>query len=119
MHEGGTMDRAPQWTRRRVVCAGVAAGLATFAGRLSRAAASQRPLFPFGIASGYPTSFSVVLWTRLALDPLAPGGALPYQPLEVRWQLAANEAFRDVVASGTDWALPQHSHTVHIEPGCL
>lgn len=33
--------------------------------------------FRLGVASGYPTEHSLVVWTRLATEPLAPDGGLP------------------------------------------
>ena len=37
----------------------------------------DRSPFTLGVASGDPTDDGVVLWTRLAPDPLAPGGGMP------------------------------------------
>src|SRR5688572_31605214 len=37
------------------------------------------------------------------------------RPVGVRWEVAADERFRRVVRSGTAWALPELSHTVHVE----
>ncbi len=45
--------------------------------------------FTLGVASGDPTDQSIVLWTRLATRPMdADGGAMPSEPMRVRWQLA-------------------------------
>ena len=43
------------------------------------ATAAQVPPLPFtlGVASGDPVPDGVVLWTRLAPDPLVPGGGMP------------------------------------------
>ena len=64
--------------------------------------------FALGVASGYPSPDGVVLWTRLMgeLDPAA---------IPVRWEIAADEAMRKVVASGTAQALPEWAHSVHVE----
>jgi alkaline phosphatase D len=70
--------------------------------------------FSLGIASGAPLPDGVVLWTRLAPDPLN-GGGLPPMALEVRWEVARDEGFRDIVRHGTALAEPQHGHAVHIE----
>lgn len=111
------MERSPLWSRRRIVKAGAAVVIASSLAPAALRAASSRTVFPFGIASGYPTSFGMVLWTRLAREPLAPGGGLPpATPIEVRWQLAEDEAFKRIAASGTAWALPEHAHAVHLEP---
>ena len=66
--------------------------------------------FPFtlGVASGYPSPDGVVLWTRLAgaVDPVA---------TPVRWEIAADEAMKSIVSSGTTTAEPEWAHSVHVE----
>lgn len=68
--------------------------------------------FTLGVASGDPDSTSVVLWTRLAPDPLN-GGGMPAEPVEVRWRLANDEAMTDVVKEGNVTADPAWAHSVH------
>ncbi|HEX7249033.1 MAG TPA: alkaline phosphatase D family protein, partial [Burkholderiales bacterium] len=65
--------------------------------------------FALGVASGYPHPGGMVLWTRLAgaLDPLA---------VPVRWEVAADESMRTIVASGATVADPAWAHSVHVEP---
>ena len=70
--------------------------------------------FTLGVASGYPSPDGVVLWTRLAPDPLA-GGGVPRQALEVSWEVAGDEAFTRVVRRGASPASPQWAHSVHVE----
>jgi len=41
--------------------------------------------FTLGVASGYPGPDSVVLWTRLAPQPLAPGGGMAAEVVPVEW----------------------------------
>jgi alkaline phosphatase D len=72
--------------------------------------------FTLGVASGYPTPSSLVLWTRLAPQPLAPGGGLRPGVLPVRWELAHDPGFRRPAASGTVYTQPEWAHTVHVEP---
>ncbi|MBC7279475.1 alkaline phosphatase D family protein [Nocardioides sp.] len=73
--------------------------------------------FTMGVASGDPLPNSVVLWTRLAPEPLAPDGlgGMPQKPVKVRWQVAEDPAFRKVVKSGTVTATPDLGHSVHPE----
>ncbi len=78
-----------------------------------------RPSFPadpftLGVASGAPLPEGVVLWTRLAPDPLD-GGGLPPAAIEVRWEVARDEGFRKIVRAGRTIAEPQHAHSVHVE----
>ncbi len=76
-------------------------------------------VFALGVASGDPLPDSVILWTRLVNDPLADGGGLPDQPLPVRWEVAADEAFDDIVASGDAVAEPALAHSVHVDASGL
>jgi alkaline phosphatase D len=70
--------------------------------------------FSLGLASGDPTDDGVVLWTRLAPDPLG-GGGMPPLRVPVRWELARDERFRHVVRRGYAWATPELAHSVHVE----
>jgi len=93
------------------------AGLAAAALGLPRLLAQPRfakDPFTLGVASGYPTTEGVVLWTRLAPDPLA-GGGMPQAAVEVAWEVAADRAFRDIVRRGTEIASPEWAHSVHAE----
>ena len=71
--------------------------------------------FSLGVASGDPSATGVVLWTRLAPQPLTPDGGMPPEPVAVRWELAEDEAIKRIVASGTAVATPQLGHSVHVE----
>ena len=73
--------------------------------------------FPFtlGVASGYPGSTWVSLWTRLAPVPDAPGGGMAPEIVPVLWELARDEAMKDIAASGTIYATPAWGHSVHAE----
>ncbi|TWT67167.1 alkaline phosphatase D family protein [Allorhodopirellula solitaria] len=71
--------------------------------------------FTLGVASGDPDSSSVVLWTRLAPEPLTPDGGMPNQAVQVTWELATDESFQSIVASGVTSATPQLGHSVHVE----
>ncbi|MDB6091761.1 MAG: alkaline phosphatase [Gammaproteobacteria bacterium] len=75
--------------------------------------------FTLGIASGYPTPDSVVLWTRLAPSPLEPGGGMPAEVVAVDWEIASDDRMKSVVQHGTAYATPDWAHSVHIEPAGL
>jgi alkaline phosphatase D len=70
--------------------------------------------FSLGVASGEPLANSVVLWTRLAPDPLN-GGGMPGQNVPVQWQVSDDEDMRRIIRSGTEIATPQLGHSVHVE----
>ncbi|MEZ6121829.1 MAG: alkaline phosphatase D family protein [Planctomycetaceae bacterium] len=70
--------------------------------------------FQLGVASGDPEADGVVIWTRLAPQPLDGGGMLN-EPVQVAWEVADDEAFSRVVRKGTALAMPQLGHSVHVE----
>ncbi len=71
--------------------------------------------FTLGVASGDPEPDGVVLWTRLAPRPLEPFGGMPPEAVQVRWEVATDEAFTDIVRKGSTPAVPQLGHSVHVE----
>ena len=84
-------------------------------GWMAEAAELDPAPFCLGVASGEPDHTSVVLWTRLAPDPLnADNGGMPDQPVRVRWEIARDEAFRHVVGSGEVTAVTESAHTVRV-----
>ncbi|MGW0245458.1 alkaline phosphatase D family protein [Nocardia goodfellowii] len=107
-------------SRRAVLAFGIAglAGAAT-AGSARFAAPRWAGADPFrlGVASGDPLPDGVVLWTRLAPDPLAPDGlgGMPRQPVTVDYEVAADEGFRQVVTRGSAVATRELGHSVHPE----
>ena len=82
-------------------------------GALQRPAFSTSP-FTLGVASGDPSADGVVLWTRLASDPLN-GGGMGTTPVQVEWQVATDEKMTNVVKRGTATATAQWAHSVHVE----
>lgn len=70
--------------------------------------------FKLGVASGDPDSDGVVLWTRLAPDPLN-GGGMPPEDVRVRWQVASDEGMTRIVRKGTATASKDWAHAVHVE----
>lgn len=71
--------------------------------------------FTLGVASGLSGPSSVVLWTRLAPQPMAPDGGLPHAPVAVRWELAEDEHFGTGLRRGEWLARPEHAHSVHVQ----
>jgi alkaline phosphatase D len=93
---------------------GSGAGSATTTTTLPTPRLSGYP-FTLGVASGDPTSEAVVLWTRLAPSSLEVGGGMPTQDVPVRWEVATDDRFGDLVAEGTAVALADAAHTVHVD----
>ncbi len=72
--------------------------------------------FTLGVASGEPLPDAVVLWTRLAPEPLSVDGGMPADTaVEVRWELATDDGFADIVADGSVTAESRHAHSVHVD----
>jgi alkaline phosphatase D len=70
--------------------------------------------FTLGVASGSPLPDGMVLWTRLAPEPLAGGGVGP-EAVVVNWEVAEDESFAQVVRRGRVNAIPAQAHSVHVE----
>lgn len=111
-----TDTRASSTSLRRRDWLAATAGLALAPGWLAGCAAPQtqqdpqpESRFALGVASGTPRTDSVVLWTRLT------GDALP-AAVEVQWEVASDDAFRQIVARGSETAVADWAHSVHAEP---
>jgi len=106
--------------RRRLLAGSVWMATALALSGTRSIAANLNPRFkqyPFslGVASGYPTSRTLALWTRLAPEPLAPDGGMPPETVAVRYEIASDERFAHIVQSGTAWAEPEWAHSVHVD----
>jgi alkaline phosphatase D len=71
--------------------------------------------FSLGVASGDPLPDGFVIWTRLAPEPLARHGGMPMAAVEVKWEVATDARFSQVVQSGTVVARPELGHSCHVE----
>lgn len=117
MHKNQLPSTFPGVSRRTFLRLGAYSAAALTAGSLPAIAASIVPAnlpFSLGVASGEPTHHSVVLWTRLAFDPLN-GGGMPPVPIEVQWKVATDSRLRHVVRQGKVWAMPEDGHSVHVQ----
>ena len=72
--------------------------------------------FSLGIASGDPRPDGVVLWTRLAPEPLAEDGrgGMSEETVAVQWEVADDENFGRIVSRGTAHARSRLAHSVHV-----
>ncbi|MGH8929404.1 MAG: alkaline phosphatase D family protein [Egibacteraceae bacterium] len=106
------MDR-----RRFLVTTGTLAGTLALVRIPGAWAVQTRAGYPFtlGVASGEPTSDGVVLWTRLAPEPLEPGGGMPAGDAPVEWEVATDEAMAQIVGTGSEAATAADGHSVHVD----
>ena len=105
-------------TRRLFLGASTATALLTSS--LVRAQIKVNP-FTLGIASGAPRDTSVILWTRLAPDPLK-GGGMPSSDVPVRYRVWADAEQRRLVRESEAVARASEGHSVHaliegLQPG--
>ncbi|GAB3079651.1 alkaline phosphatase D family protein [Intrasporangium mesophilum] len=107
--------------RRFLILSGAAAAVATMAAASPAAAEGATGIgtldYPFtlGVASGDPLADSVILWTRLAPQPLLVGSGMPARKIPVHWEVATDEAFTDVVRDGEVFAYPEYNHSLHVD----
>lgn len=81
----------------------------------ARRAEFDRDPFTLGVASGYPSERGVVLWTRLAPDPLVRGARAAETDLFVEWELAGDAEFSRIHRRGTALAEAAWGHSVHVD----
>ncbi|WP_425908164.1 alkaline phosphatase D family protein [Nitrobacter sp. TKz-YC02] len=108
-------------SRRHFLVGAGAAGGGLLIGNYGRARSpSHGTPFTLGVASGDPSPDGFVVWTRLAPDPRAPDGSGGLSdPVQVHWEIAADDTMRRIVQSGTVEANRCFVHAVHIEVGGL
>ncbi|WP_306362022.1 alkaline phosphatase [Nocardia sp. CC227C] len=99
--------------RRTVLKGSTAAVAATL---LTTAPAhAAHPVFQHGLASGDPLPDGVILWTRVTPSAEATPGSGLGDPVRVRWEVADDEGFGTIVASGTHTATADSDHTVKVD----
>lgn len=117
------MTARPSLSRRHFLATtGAAAGLVLVPQAVTTlwrpsAASSAVDTYPFtlGVASGDPLPDAVVIWTRIAPEPLARDGGVGDRAVAVSWEVAATEDFRRPVRRGAGVARRDEAHTVHVD----
>lgn len=114
-----------QTSRRTLIKAGAATGVALGVPIASASPADARnhasrlrsDPFTLGVASGDPWPDGFVIWTRLALEPLAEDGlgGMPDVPFRIEWEVAQDPSFRRTVRRGSRVARPDSAHAIHVE----
>lgn len=102
--------------RRGVIRGGLVLGLGAAApARLLATPRLAGNPFTLGVAAGDPSPDGLVLWTRLAPEPQASDGGMPPHHVPVRWEVAEDATFRNIVRSGAAIADAALAHSVHVE----
>ncbi|WP_245548054.1 alkaline phosphatase D family protein [Nocardia pneumoniae] len=102
------------FARRTLLRGGAAAATATAVFGAGRASAAT-PVFRHGVASGDPLPDGVIIWTRVTVSDAATPGSGVGAPASVRWEVATDDRFAAVAASGTATASAESDHTVKID----
>ncbi|MBY9063545.1 PhoD-like phosphatase N-terminal domain-containing protein [Sphingomonas yunnanensis] len=90
----------------------MAALAATPATAIDKGARGAADPFALGVASGDPDVDGFVLWTLLVgafAEPLRAGA------VEIRYEVATDPAFRQIVRASRGAARPERGHAVHVE----
>lgn len=105
--------------RRTVLAAGGAgsAAIAAGAGTLptAQAARARHDVFAHGVASGDPLPRRVLIWTRVTPTRAATPGSGRGPRVGVRWEVATDHRFRDVVRRGRFVTSAARDHTVKLD----
>jgi alkaline phosphatase D len=106
-------------SRRELLRLGCMLGAAALTPTLVGRRLFAKPIFgayPFtlGVASGDPLPDGIVLWTRLAPQPLE-GGGMPMAIVDVNWEIARDPRFQNIAQKGVALARPELGHSVHVE----
>ncbi|SVD50598.1 uncharacterized protein METZ01_LOCUS403452, partial [marine metagenome] len=103
--------------RRRQFFSGMLAGISLLrsSGLVAETSTFTSDPFSLGIASGDMTHDSVVLWTRIAPEPLLPDGGVGPYAVPVRWEAATDPGMRHLVRRGELLAMPEFAHSVHVD----
>lgn len=94
---------------------GVAAVMGVLGPGSFSAPATTNESFAHGVASGDPLPDAVVLWTRVTPVPSALPGSGQGAPVTVGWEVAQDEGFARIVASGEISTDSRRDHTIKVD----
>lgn len=103
-----------QVSRRTLILGGIGGGASLALASWPAAVAAAAP-FVHGVASGDPLPHRVMLWTRVTPSEAAFPGSGVGPAVAVGWEVALDEGFSNVVATGTATAKAARDHTVHVD----
>lgn len=107
-------------SRRTVLAgAGAAAATGTLASGAWEPAEAVNRYFQHGVASGDPYPTSVVIWTRVTPTAASRPGSGAGPRVAVRWEVARDSKFVNVVKRGSFATTAARDHTVKLAPSGL
>ncbi|NLZ56743.1 MAG: phosphodiesterase [Corynebacterium sp.] len=113
------MTDSPAITRRQFLQSTAAAIVLTVPATTPMTASEAHSWFQHGVASGDPTTHSVILWTRVTPSVDAVPGSGRGESVTVIWEVAREASISTVIAGGTVVTGPEYDHTVHIDASGL
>lgn len=102
------MSHTPSRRDFVIKIASVSAALAAGASLSACGGDTEQPVFNYGVASGDPLTGSVILWTHAKF----PSSDLP---VALRYQVATDATFNQVISQGDAIAALENSHTAKID----
>ncbi|WP_244975964.1 alkaline phosphatase D family protein [Nocardia huaxiensis] len=102
-----------RFDRRSALKGGTAAVAVSLIG--SAVARAEATVFRHGVASGDPLPGGVIIWTRVTPSEDALPGSGKGANVAVRWEVAGDESFGTIAASGTHSATSDSDHTVKVD----
>ena len=115
------MTDSPAITRRQFLQSTAAAIVLTVPATTPMTASEAHSWFQHGVASGDPTTHSVILWTRVTPSVDAVPGSGRGESVTVIWEVAREASISTVIAGGTVVTGPEYDHTRqrdHYNHGC-
>ncbi|AZA10606.1 alkaline phosphatase D family protein [Corynebacterium gerontici] len=105
----------PAFNRRRFLQIAATSSAVAAAPRALTATGQNHAVFQHSVASGDPTADAVIIWTRVTPQPDATPGSGIGPAVEVRWEVATDIDFTNIVTGGTLSTGAERDHTVKVD----
>lgn len=105
----------PELNRRRFLQVAATSSAIAAAPRALAQEERSHVVFQHSVASGDPTESAVIIWTRVTPQPDATPGSGIGPAVEVRWEVATDVDFQQIIASGSLSTGAERDHTVKVD----